>query len=182
MPHDEQCCRHLLPTLMEHALRLAFAFIMCVLLALPGLAAPPDWTVTGRAIVIDGDTLKLDGVTVRLSGIDAPEKGQKCTSNKGQVWDCGAGSTDHLRHLIGGEAVTCHGEGTDQYRRKLAVCNTRTLDLNQAMVVHGWAVDYRQFSKGKYAAAEDEARKNKQALWSGNFMKPWDWRRSKQGM
>jgi endonuclease YncB( thermonuclease family) len=153
--------------------------VACAFLSTAALAESYDWTATGTATVIDGDTIKLDGVTVRLSGIDAPEKDQLCTMPDGRAWDCGVRAGGHLESLISGGAVTCYGQGKDQYKRRLAVCHSKTVNLNLAMVLHGWAVDYPQFSKGKYAAAEADARKHKQALWIGTFMKPWDWRRTR---
>ena len=34
--------------------------------------------ITGKAIVIDGDTIKINDERIRLYGIDAPEKEQIC--------------------------------------------------------------------------------------------------------
>jgi hypothetical protein len=41
---------------------------------------PPPWTVaiSGRASVIDGDTIELHGQRIRLWGIDAIESSQLC--------------------------------------------------------------------------------------------------------
>lgn len=36
-------------------------------------------TITGRASVIDEDTLEIQGTRIRLYGTDAPESGQVCT-------------------------------------------------------------------------------------------------------
>ena len=33
-------------------------------------------TITGKAFVIDGDTIKVSGRTIRLAGLDAPEVDQ----------------------------------------------------------------------------------------------------------
>ena len=35
-------------------------------------------TISGRASVIDGDTIEIHGIRIRLFGIDAPETGQTC--------------------------------------------------------------------------------------------------------
>jgi endonuclease YncB( thermonuclease family) len=45
------------------------------------------------------------------------------------------------------------------------------------MVRLGWAMDYRHYSHGLYAAEEAEARREKRGLWAGEFMPPWQWRK-----
>ena len=41
---------------------------------------------SGRVVVIDGDTIDVGDVRVRIHGIDAPENGQKCTTEQVQLW------------------------------------------------------------------------------------------------
>jgi endonuclease YncB( thermonuclease family) len=53
-------------------------------------------TISGRAIIIDGDKLEIAGEWVRLHGIDAPEMAQTCTSDQGAEWRCGAWVTEQL--------------------------------------------------------------------------------------
>lgn len=153
--------------------------IFCVFLSFAVPASANDWHATGQVRVVDGDTIKFGTVTVRLAGIDAPEKGQQCSTAQGKPWDCGAGSTKHLLSLIKGNPVTCHGDSFDRYKRHIAVCYVLGVDLNTAMVRGGWALDYRQFSHGKYAESESDARNAKRGMWAGGFMKPWDWRKTK---
>ena len=45
-------------------------------------------TLSGRARVIDGDTLDVDGVRIRLHGVDAPESRQSCIAAE-RRWPCG---------------------------------------------------------------------------------------------
>ncbi len=49
--------------------------LLFVLAACPALAD----TVTGRARILDGDTIEIGPERIWLFGIDAPESGQRCT-------------------------------------------------------------------------------------------------------
>ena len=44
------------------------------------------------------------------------------------------------------------------------------------MVRAGWAVDYVQFSRGAYASAQAEARRDRRGIWAGRFDTPSTWR------
>ena len=63
-------------------------------------------TLSGRARVVDGDTLDLGGVRIRLHGIDAPESAQGCRA-RGRGWSCGREATRALAGRIGGQPVAC---------------------------------------------------------------------------
>jgi hypothetical protein len=47
------------------------------------------------------------------------------------------------------------------------------------MVSQGWALDYKQYSKGRYSSAEREAKASARGIWIGEFENPWDWRNKK---
>lgn len=64
-----------------------------------GASAGQD--ISGRASVIDGDTIEVRGVRIRLHGIDAPENGQTCRRN-GKPWLCGSASAFALDGLVAG--------------------------------------------------------------------------------
>ena len=61
----------------------------CIALSAVAMACPAHADVSGRAQVIDGDTIDVAGTRIRLFGIDAPERGQgsKPTANYGSAVD-----------------------------------------------------------------------------------------------
>ncbi len=132
--------------------------------------------VSGRARVVDGDTLVMDGQRIRLVGIDAPELRQVCARD-GQAWPCGRASKDHLEALIGEASASCSADGSDRYGRLLAVCLVRNIDINAAMVGSGYAVAF-----GHYDAEEEMARRKRLGLWAGTFDAPRTWRQTHGGM
>ncbi len=119
-----------------------------------GLAAAAAAQVTGPARVVDGDTFSVGAERVRLWGIDAPEGRQVCRDAKGQGYACGDAARDQLVGLIGGRVVRCEVRDRDPYGRAVSRCQAGSTDLGEAMVRAGWAIDYVQFSRGAYAAAE----------------------------
>lgn len=147
---------------------------------LPGAAMPPARTapaapaggpvLTGRAAVIDGDTIEVRGRRIRLHGIDAPEKDQRCHRN-GRPWDCGREATAALDRLIGGRTVACTELDVDRYGRSVAQCILNGQDVNAWMVRNGWAVAYRRFSDA-YVDAEAEARAARRGIWASRFEMP----------
>lgn len=139
---------------------------------------------TGRAEIVDGDTLIVSGTAarIRLYGIDAPEGRQKCTDSGGAPYLCGTRSAEHLHRLVGRNGhLSCAEKDRDRYGRIVAECfRPDGLNINAAMVADGWAVEYRHYSDGRYGRAEREARRAGRGLWSGHFTPPADWRRGKR--
>ncbi len=153
------------------------AFII-VLLSLPFLmdSAMAEGVISGRAIVVDGDTLEIAGERIRLSGIDAPELDQTCADRDARAVPCGRIARDRLRDKIGDAALRCEIEGRDRYKRILARCRLGTLDLQSWLVREGLAVSFVRYSRD-YDADEAAARGAGAGMWAGRFMMPWDWRR-----
>lgn len=129
----------------------------------------------GRASVIDGDTIKIHGQRIRIWGIDAPEDGQLCVKD-GKPWRCGRDSAEALAAFLGARTVTCIVSGLDDFSRMLATCEVGGQDAGSWLVRNGWALDYKHFSKGRYAVEEVAAKKAGYGLWQGEFEPPWIWR------
>ena len=144
--------------------------LLALLLISPSVAA----TLTGKAEILDGDTIKMDGIPVRLNGIDAPEGRQTCDRN-GKIYGCGKQATQALANLIAGRLVQCEVVGRDDYARLLGVCSVADTELNRTMVRNGWAFAFVKYSD-RYAADQNAAETAKVGLWSGSFVKPWEWR------
>lgn len=129
--------------------------------------------------VVDGDGLNIDGVRHRLHGIDAPERDQTCRDRAGLPWSCGSAATQHLKSLVNGKEVYCRGSETDDYGRLLSTCFVDDLNLNASMVESGLALAYVYYSS-RYVKQQDRARNRRQGLWSGEFVKPWDFRKAER--
>ena len=134
--------------------------------------------ITGKPVIVDGDSIKIAGERIRLHGIDAPEKRQACHRDE-EEYACGTEATVALSALISGQRVACRSVDRDRYGRTVAKCYLGEIDINEQMVRQGWAVAYRKYSMD-YVAAEDAARAEKSGLWAGQFMLPWEWRRAKR--
>ena len=129
----------------------------------------PQEPLTGRASVIDGDSLRLSGFEIRLVGIDAPERDQTCLLNS-QAVPCGRAASDRLKALAS-SSIRCEPEGRDRYDRLLATCFAGETEINRRLVAEGWAVAY-----GRYRLDEARARLERRGLWSMDFDQPRDWR------
>lgn len=154
----------------EIAVYAAAAFL-CV--ASPALAAPHHGQrieVSGYPRIEDGDTVQFSKMRVRFLCIDTPESDQPF----------GQQATDYLTQLIGNKNVRCIGHFFDKYNRLLAICSTRSDNLNLRLVESSHAVSY---GSGKacadYKSAADSARENHIGVWSDpDFIMPSAWRKS----
>ena len=151
---------------------LILLFLGLVVVRLEG----PQEVMSGRARIVDGDTLVLVGKRIRLVGIDAPELRQVCQRN-GRDWACGIEAKGYLAALIGGAKTMCEADGSDKYGRLLAVCRVENRDLNAAMVDGGYAIAF-----GEYETEEAIARQKRLGLWAGTFDVPRQWRLTHGGM
>ncbi len=137
----------------------------------------PGEPVTGRARAIDGDSLEIGNARIRLFGIDAPERDQDCRDGDGRTYACGREAARALATSFAGREVTCTPVEVDRYNRDISICTADGVDLGEAMVRAGHALDYARHSRGRYAQAEREARAARRGLWAGSFETPAAWRR-----
>ncbi len=151
--------------------------IVAFLLSTASALAEP---VTGRATVIDGDTLDIRGQRFRLQGVDTPESAQTCQGRAPSGLPLRAKSGARTRRQ---DRRRHRGLRADRDRPLWPngrVCRLGALDLNGWLVEQGLGLAYRRYSTA-YVAQEDAARAAKRGLWAGTFTPPWDWRRGERG-
>ena len=102
-------------------------------------------TLSGPAIVQDGDTIYVQHQAIRLSGVDAEELSEPN----------GPRAKYALRSLIGTANVTCVFTGAYSYKRNIARCYIGDTEINRSIVASGRALDCPKFSGGRYR--QDEA-------------------------
>ena len=140
--------------------------------------------ISGIAKVIDGDTIIIEKKKIRFFGIDAPESKQLCRKTWLSIsyisfnrdYSCGEISTKKLKNKINNKFVMCKSNNKDRYNRFIAECYKDKTNINRWMVLNGYAVAYRKYSK-KFVSQENLAKKHKLGLWAGTFEMPWDWRK-----
>ena len=131
--------------------------------------------IVGHPKIIDADTLQLSGERIRLVAIDAPETKQPCADPGGRPYRCGLFAAQALRDKIGSSKIRCNAEGRGRYGRLLAACYLGEENLNQWLVLHGFALAYTIYSK-RYLAEQKIAQSAKRGIWAGRFQLPWEWR------
>ena len=103
---------------------------------------------SGKAHVIDGDTIKVRGLKVRLAGINAPELdmpyGQKAK------WE--------MVNICKGKTVRVVPNGETSYDRIVATCYVDgDTDIGAELIKRGLARDIPVFTDGKYKHLETAA-------------------------
>ncbi|WP_420838303.1 thermonuclease family protein [Aquibium microcysteis] len=152
--------------------------LICLASALPTAFAHAQ-TVTGRASVVDGDTIEIAGERIRLHGIDAPESGQRCQDKAGRAYRCGQVAANALdAFLAQSRPISCRFVERDRYRRFVGDCyRADGASVAAWMVRNGHALDWPRYSRGAYAADQAEARRVGAGMWQGRYVEPWEWRR-----
>lgn len=135
--------------------------------------------------VSDGDTITVRQgqreMKIRFCGVDSPEKAQPL----------GKESKANLQRLVDevGGKVSVVSIESDRYGRTVAEIfsskNGVEKNFNEEQLSSGNAYLYKQYagkcpSKLAFEKAEAIAQSKKLGVWSGNYQKPWDYRREQR--
>lgn len=142
---------------MRPALRLAWVGV----LSLASAAIAADATLSGRAEIVDGDTLRIGGVGVRLKGISAPERNERG----------GKAARDALVRMIGDQPTVCHLTGETTRNRAVGYCEVGGRDLQAELVRQGYAMACPRFDE-RYVPLEADPRARKAGVWGMGYELP----------
>ena len=134
--------------------------------------------IQGIPKIIDGDTVHIGKYKIRLHGIDAPESKQNCHIIN-ESWDCGYQSTIALKNLVSKKEIFCEIIDIDKYKRYIGICFINNQNINKFMVLNGWAIAYRYYSKD-YINEEKVAKDKKVGIWKGDFEEPYLFRKKEK--
>jgi succinoglycan biosynthesis protein ExoI len=131
-------------------------------------------TVSGRASVIDGDTIDIAGERIRLNGVDAPESWQRCRNAQGAEYQCGKQAAFALDEWLAASRPTrCEYVERDRYGRFVGNCfRADGYEVNRWLVETGNALDWEKYSGGAYSEAQDAAKASRTGVWQGAFELP----------
>ncbi|WP_322894538.1 MULTISPECIES: thermonuclease family protein [unclassified Yoonia] len=108
-------------------------------------AFPQSGELTGKAYVIDGDTIAIKRIKIRIFGIDAPEIDQPF--GKKSKWA--------MINICKGHVITAKLNGERSHDRLVGSCYLPDgTDIGAEMVRRGEALDWALFSDGKYRHLE----------------------------
>ncbi len=153
---------------------LRFSLLALAVLLVPPRAIADD--LIGQASIIDGDTIEIHGTRIRLWGVDAPESSQLCRDDDSRPYHCGAQAANDLDTFIARRPVNCSPISLDQYRRTVATCSVGGADIGAWLVQNGLALDWPEYSRGKYGATQQEAEQAGRGIWKGSYVEPWLYR------
>lgn len=159
-----------------------------VAIARPIKLADTAYKICQTTKVSDGDTIAVDcdgeQLKLRFCGIDAPEKSQPL----------GQESKALMAKLVDGKQVFIRPIEKDRYGRTVAEVEVKgdrkmpngepeIIFVNGEMAANGLAYHYAQYSnncpnKQKIVSAEAIAKDKKLGVWSGNYQKPWEYRKA----
>ena len=84
---------------------------------------------------------------------------------------CGAKAASELDAFITERPVSCIPASLDQHGRTAATCSVGGVDLGEWLVRNGLALDWPQYSRGRYDAVQRDA--EHAGPGEGSYVEPW---------
>jgi endonuclease YncB( thermonuclease family) len=78
--------------------------------------------------------------------------------------------------MVSVATCTCVDIDERSYNRVVAVCSVAGVDIADWLTRNGHALDWPKYSKGAYADAQAEAKREGRGMWEGSFVEPWVYR------
>lgn len=126
-------------------------------------------TTTGRAYVIDGDSLRIEGQKIQLYGVVALDRGRTCLDANGWRYRPGEKAIARLRELVGQHNVICESIAVGADSRMTSRCRAAGVDLAGALVAEGWAHSSDKAPQ-YYQKMEKSAEASGRGIWQGECL------------
>lgn len=144
---------------------LALCLLHAVLLANAATAEE----FSGIAEVQSGNQISVNGTVIRLFGLDTPSPESLCDLADGQ-YHCGIIAWAELIKLADGRDISCDLEAENKDGIPLATCYLGERDINEALVLSGWAEARADIER--YQVDQAEARRARRGLWAERITPP----------
>jgi endonuclease YncB( thermonuclease family) len=139
-------------------------------------------SISGRASVVDGDSIEIHGERIHILDIDAPERAQFCFKKSEAIeegaWPCGQQAALALSDWIGQQNVTCDVSKRVKQDGWSGRCVVAGQDAGEWLAENGWAVPDRNCKCDVVREAAHRARAAQIGIWTSAFTLPWEWRKA----
>ena len=132
--------------------------------------------LVGQASVIDGEHWKFVERTSDYGASTRPRAASYAVARIAPNTRCGAQAANDLDAYIARRPVNCVPLSLDRYGRTVATCSVDGADLGEWLVRNGLALDWLQYSKGRYSGAQRDAERAGRGIWKGSYVEPWLYR------
>lgn len=133
---------------------------------------------TGVATVVTGDQLRIGSVAFLIEGIEAPGNNQSCRKPDQKTWNCADDAKAALANAIRKKQTTCTVTRHTGEDLPIAKCAADGVDIGADLVRSGHV-----FATGSrmadYSAEEGQAKTLRAGIWSGEVLRPGEWREAR---